>query len=49
MDGSFVIFKGPLMSNDGKEVIAKGVEFAQNDPKLEAMNYLVEGVVGKTH
>jgi basic membrane protein A len=45
MDGSLVIFKGPLKDNEGNEVIAKDVKIAQNDPVLEEMNYLVEGVV----
>jgi basic membrane protein A and related proteins len=29
-------------------VIATGTEFGQTDPKLEQMNYLVEGVIGAT-
>jgi simple sugar transport system substrate-binding protein len=44
--GSFTIFKGPLKSNDGKVVIEEGVKYAQNDPKLEEMDYLVDGVIG---
>lgn len=48
MDGSFVIFKGPIKDNKGNVVIAEGVEQVQTDPKLEQMNYLVEGVVGDT-
>ncbi len=48
MDGSFVIFKGPIKDNKGNVVVAEGVELVQTDPKLEQMNYLVEGVVGDT-
>jgi basic membrane protein A and related proteins len=44
--GSFVIFKGPLKSNDGKEILAAGVSRGQTDVELEKMNYLVEGVKG---
>ena len=44
-----VIYKGPLKDNTGKVVIAAGVEQKQTDIELEKMNYLVEGVVGKTH
>jgi simple sugar transport system substrate-binding protein len=47
MKGDYVIFKGPLKDNTGKEVIASGTSFVQTDPKLEEMNYLVEGVIGK--
>ena len=48
MAGKFVIFKGPLMDNKGAKVIAEGEVKLQTDPTLEAMNYLVEGVVGST-
>jgi simple sugar transport system substrate-binding protein len=41
-------FKGPLMDNKGKTVIAAGVERGQKDPELEKMDYLVEGVIGAT-
>ena len=47
MAGKFEIFKGPLKDNTGKEVIPAGTTQVQTDPKLEEMNYLVEGVVGK--
>jgi simple sugar transport system substrate-binding protein len=43
----FVIFKGPLKDNTGKELYKAGEEHVQTDPVLEGMNYLVEGVVGK--
>lgn len=44
--GSFAIFKGPLKSNDGKELLAAGVSRGQTDIELEKMDYLVEGVSG---
>jgi simple sugar transport system substrate-binding protein len=47
MSGSFDIFKGELKDNTGKVVIAKGQAHKQTALELEAMNYLVEGVVGK--
>jgi basic membrane protein A len=47
MKGEYVIFKGPLKDNTGKEVIAAGTSLKQTDPVLEQMNYLVEGVIGK--
>jgi basic membrane protein A and related proteins len=46
--GTLVIFKGPLKSNDGKEVIASGVSRVTTDIELEKMDYLVEGVKGST-
>ena len=48
MDGSLVIYKGPLKDNTGKEVIAAGESHGQTDIVLEAMSYLVEGVIGAT-
>jgi basic membrane protein A and related proteins len=44
--GTLVIFKGPLKSNDGKELLAEGVSRGQTDIELEKMDYLVEGVKG---
>jgi simple sugar transport system substrate-binding protein len=49
MDGSMVVYKGPLKDNTGKVVIPAGEAQKQTDIKLESMDYLVEGVVGKTH
>ncbi|MEP6608736.1 MAG: BMP family ABC transporter substrate-binding protein [Burkholderiaceae bacterium] len=42
--GKFHPFTGPLRSNDGKEILSTG---ALTDAQLNAMNYYVEGVVGK--
>ena len=49
MAGTMVIYKGPLKDNTGKVIIAEGSEQRQTDVELEKMDYLVEGVVGKTH
>jgi len=49
MAGTMVIYKGPLKDNTGKTIIAAGTEEKQTDVALEKMDYLVEGVVGKTH
>jgi basic membrane protein A and related proteins len=46
MDGSMVIYKGQIKDNQGKVVVAASQEMKQLDPKLEEMNYLVEGVIG---
>lgn len=47
-DGSMVIYKGELKDNAGKVVIPAGTELKQQDPVLEQMGYLVEGVLGST-
>ena len=46
--GDYTIFKGPIMDNKGKTVIAAGTDRGQKDPELEKMDYLVEGVIGAT-
>jgi basic membrane protein A and related proteins len=48
MAGTMVIYKGPLKDNGGKVVVAAGAEQKQTDIALESMDYLVEGVIGKT-
>ncbi len=45
--GGFVIFKGPLKDNTGKEILPKGKELGQKAIELEKMDYLVEGVIGE--
>jgi basic membrane protein A len=45
-EGTMVIYKGELKDNTGKVVIPAGTEQKQQDPELERMNYLVEGVIG---
>jgi len=48
MDGTMVIYKGPIKDNTGKVVVPDGTEYKQTDIELEKMNYLVEGVLGST-
>lgn len=48
MKGDFVVYQGPIKDNTGKEVIPKGKGYSQTDIWLESMDWLVEGVVGKT-
>jgi basic membrane protein A len=47
IDGTLVIYKGPVKDNKGKVTIAAGVDRPQTDIELEKMDYLVDGVVGK--
>lgn len=49
MEGTLVVYKGGLKDNQGKEVIAKGKDYKQQDIELEQMNWLVEGVIGSTN
>ena len=44
-DGSFVIWKGPITGNDGKEMVAAGG--AADDKFLGGVNFFVKGVEGK--
>jgi simple sugar transport system substrate-binding protein len=44
-DGSFHIWKGPIMSNDGKEVLAK--DTVADDKFLRNITFYVKGVEGK--
>jgi simple sugar transport system substrate-binding protein len=44
--GTLVIFKGPLESNTGKQLLAAGQNRGQTDIELEKMDYLVKGVKG---
>jgi basic membrane protein A and related proteins len=48
LSGSLAIYKGALKDNKGNTVIPAGTSYAITEPKLESMNYLVEGVVGST-
>ena len=44
-DGSFVIWKGPIVGQDGKELVAAGA--AADDMFLSGVNFYVKGVEGK--
>lgn len=48
MDGTMVIFKGPLKDNTGKEILPADKEYKQQDIELESMGWLVDGVIGST-
>jgi basic membrane protein A and related proteins len=46
MDGTMVVYAGPLKDNKGNEVIPAGKSYQQTDIWLESMSWMVEGVVG---
>jgi len=48
LGGTFAIYKGGLKDNKGNVAIPAGTDYAITEPKLESMNYLVEGVIGST-
>lgn len=48
MKGGYAVIKGPMMDNKGNVIAAAGEAFAEDDVKLESMDYLVEGVLGST-
>ncbi|HLO48086.1 MAG TPA: BMP family ABC transporter substrate-binding protein [Kamptonema sp.] len=48
LDGTLLIYKGEMKDNTGKVVIPAGKTFTQQEPELEKMNWLVEGVLGST-
>ena len=48
LSGSLSIYKGGLKDNKGNTVIPGGASYVITEPKLESMNYLVEGVLGAT-
>jgi len=49
MDGTMVIYKGPIKDNTGKVMVPAGKSLLQTDIALEKMDWLVEGVIGKVN
>ncbi len=47
IEGSLIIYSGPLKDNTGKVLLPAGTDQKQTDIELEKMHYLVEGVLGK--
>lgn len=47
-EGSFRVFVGPMLTNDGKTPIPDGTSYASDDVWLDSMDWLVEGVLGST-
>ncbi|MGF1481918.1 MAG: BMP family ABC transporter substrate-binding protein [Cyanophyceae cyanobacterium] len=48
MDGTMVIYQGELRDNQGNVVIPAGEAYEQQNIELEKMDWLVEGVIGRT-
>jgi simple sugar transport system substrate-binding protein len=47
LDGSQAVYRGPLRDNTGKTVVPAGVTIGIEDPALDQMNWLVEGIQGE--
>ncbi|MBI2685051.1 MAG: BMP family ABC transporter substrate-binding protein [Acidobacteria bacterium] len=48
IDGSLQIYRGPIRDNTGQLRIAPGVTLGVTDTELDKMDWLVEGVLGRT-
>ena len=48
IDGSLPIYRGPVRDNTGQMRIPAGVTLSVTDTELDKMDWLVEGVIGKT-
>jgi simple sugar transport system substrate-binding protein len=46
LDGSLAVYRGHLRDNTGKTVVPAGITVHIEDPVLDQMNWLVEGVQG---
>jgi basic membrane protein A and related proteins len=46
LEGSLAIFKGELKDNKGNVVIPAGKTYTLQDPQLQGVDWLVEGVIG---
>jgi basic membrane protein A len=48
MAGTIEVFTGELKDNTGKVVVPAGSALKRDDPTIESMSWLVEGVIGST-
>ncbi len=48
MKGGFAAYEGPLMDNNGNQILGAGETYVETDIALESMGYLVDGVIGST-
>jgi simple sugar transport system substrate-binding protein len=46
LDGAQTVYRGPLRDNTGKTVVPAGVTIGVEDPVLDRMNWLLEGIQG---
>jgi basic membrane protein A len=48
LSGAQSVYRGPLRDNTGRIVVTAGVTLAIEDPKLDGMDWLLEGIQGDT-
>jgi len=49
LDGSLEVYKGPLRDNTGRTVVPAGKTLNIEDPWLDGMNWLLEGIQGQVN
>jgi simple sugar transport system substrate-binding protein len=47
LDGTQTVYRGPLRDNNGKTVVPAGTTIRIDDPVLDGMNWLAEGIQGE--
>jgi basic membrane protein A and related proteins len=47
LDGSLEVYRGPLSDNTGRTVVPAGTNIKIEDPTLDGMNWLLEGIQGQ--
>ena len=49
LDGSLEVYRGPLRDNRGRTVVPAGTTVKIEDPALDGMNWLLEGIQGQVN
>jgi len=49
LDGSLEVYRGPLRDNTGRTVVPAGKTVKIEDPSLDGMNWLLEGIQGQVN
>ncbi len=49
LDGSLEVYRGPLRDNTGRIVVPAGTTIKIEDPALDGMNWLLEGIQGQVN
>jgi simple sugar transport system substrate-binding protein len=49
LDGSLEVYRGPLRDNAGRTVVPAGKTVRIEDPSLDGMNWLLEGIQGQVN
>jgi basic membrane protein A len=49
LDGTQAVYRGPLRDNHGRTVVSAGATIGIENPALDQMNWLLEGIQGQAH